>query len=507
MTSDRTHMSGFDRALIALMMGLGAALLSVRLGWQDYWWDEHVTLMFTRAGWYELMIQHWGTDTHRPVYYALQKLWNGVFGESTVAVRSLPIALTVMIVPFFFLTARRIAPGPLAAITIILLISAPMFVDQGREVRMYCLANLALAIALWLAVTLASRARAEMQGGAPAPAPVGLWAGFAAALAAAFYAQAMGLFVTALFGFWILICVALRILPLRFLWQALAALVFYIVLIIPALVPFFEHLTGTVGGSFWVPEPSVGYIYKQTAAAYPYPKWTKPVVALMILWGLWSLRGKPHIAWLLGMMVIGLPTLVLIVSFFKPLYMARVIAWGSFVSVLVLAAGLAPLRAPLRWGGVAFLVIAQLVAFRDFLPPEPERTPERDIAARMQDFDPQSDVLILGYQMMEPALRWHVPQAFDGAAYGFIYGDRNRNVIDAALRSVFVKRADAGRIDPQGKRLFVVYEDPVPAGRQAGPQDMVTGALDTVIGDRALLRSATSGRIRLDVYDLSRPAP
>ncbi|WP_299733762.1 hypothetical protein [uncultured Tateyamaria sp.] len=507
MTSYRTHVSGFEWALVALMMGLGAALLSFRLGWQDYWWDEHVTLMFTRAGWHELMIQHWGTDTHRPVYYGLQKLWNGAFGESTAAVRSLPIAITVLIVPFFFLTARRIAAGPLAAITVILLISAPMFVDQGREVRMYCLANLALAVALWLAVILASRARAGMQEGAHTPAPVGLWAGFAAALAAAFYAQAMGLFVAALFGFWILICVALRVLPSRFLWQSLAALILYFILIIPALVPFFEHLTGTVGGSFWVPEPTPRFIYTQTAAAYPYPKWTKPIVALMILWGLWSLRGRPHIAWLLGMMVIGLPTLVLIVSFFKPLYLARVIAWGSIVSVLVLAAGLAPLRAPLRWGGVAFLVIAQLFAFRDFLPPEPERVPERDIADQMQDFDPAADVLVLGYQMMEPALRWHAPQAFDGAAYGFIYGDRNRNVIDAALRSVFVPRAEAGGIDPQGERLFVVYEDPVPAGRKAGPEDLVSDALEAVIGDRPLLRSFATQRIRLDVYDLSRPAP
>ena len=491
--------------IIVAAMALGAALLSIRLGWQDYWWDEHVTLMFTRAGWYELLIQHWGTDTHRPVYYALQKLWNGVFGESTVAVRSLPIALSVLMVPFFYLAARRIAHAPMALITVILLISAPMFVSQGREVRMYCLANLAMAIALWCAVVLADRARRRMRGQAAesGPADRWLWIGFAAALAAAFYAQALGLFVMALFGTWILICVGLGILPLRFLWQALAALVLYIVLILPALYPFFVHATGTVGSNFWVPEPSVGYVYDQTMAAYPYPKWSKPVVALMILWGLWSLRDRPHFAWLLGIMVIGLPLLVLGVSFFKPLYMARVIAWGSIVSVLVLAAGLAPLRPLLRWGGVAFLVGAQLLAFREFLPPAPERTAERTLAAEMQDFDPATDTLVLGYQMLEPALRWHVPQAFDGAAYGFIYADHNRNVIDAAMRSTFVPRAEANRIDlPSTGALYMVREATLSPARRVAPEDDVAEALAHVVGERIPQRTVTAGRLRLDIYDL-----
>ena len=497
-----------DGVIILAVMALGAGLLSIRLGWQDYWWDEHVTLMFTRAGWYELMVEHWGTDTHRPVYYGLQKAWNALFGDSTAAVRSLPIALSLLLVPLFYLTARRIAPGPFAAIAIILLISAPMFVYQGREVRMYCLANLAMAAALWCAVVLANRARRRMRGGADTSPDAGpsdrwLWAGVAAALALAFYAQALGLFVMTLFGLWILICVGLGVLPLRFLWQGLAAFAFYVLLILPALYPFFIHATGTVGGSFWVPEPSVRFIYDQTAAAYPYPKWSKPVVALMILWGLWSLRDRPHLAWLMGCMVIGLPLLVLGISFFKPLYLARVIAWGSIVSVLVLAAGLVRLPPVLRWGGVAFLVVNQLLAFQTFLPPAPERTPERQIAAELQDFDPGRDVLILGYQMLEPALRWHAPQAFEGAAYGFIYADHNRNVIDAAMRSAFVPRADAEQIAlPQTGTLYVVREAELDPSRQVASEDDVTAALGVVTKGLDVARSVTAGPLQLDLYDL-----
>lgn len=496
---------GREWLFVALCAVLGAALLSIRLSWQDYWWDEHVTLMFTRMGWRELMVDHWGTDTHRPVYYGLQKLWNTVFGESTVAVRSLAIALGVLMVPVFYLVARQIASSPMALIAVVLLISAPMFVYQGREVRMYSLANLALAGALWCAVVLANRARRDMQGASmhAGVADLWLWVGFATALALAFYAQALGIFVMTLFGMWILICVAFGILPLSMLWRALAALTLYILLILPALFPFFAHATGTIGETFWVPEPSASYIYGQTAAAYPYPKWSKPVVALMILWGLWSLRDRPHIAWLTGIMIIGLPLLVLGVSFFKPLYITRVIAWGSLVSVLVLAAGLVSLKPVLRWSGVVFLVVMQLMAFRDFLPTTPEQTDERQIAAQMQDFDPAQDVLILASQMLEPALRWHVPQALDGAAYGFIRGDDTNNVVGGALRSRFVPRADADEIALDGAgRLFVLSEPGKRRGRSEGSGDGVEPALRVVTQGRALERSLRVGVLQLDVYAL-----
>lgn len=85
------------------------------------------------------------------------------------------------------------------------------------------------------------------------------------------------------------------------------------------------------------------------AAAYPYPVWGKVIVALLLLWGLWSLRKTPDTGLLLALMMIGLPLVVLAVSFIKPIYMERVIAWGSIVSVLVLAAGLANMRPALRW--------------------------------------------------------------------------------------------------------------------------------------------------------------
>lgn len=480
-------------------MALGAAVLGFRSGWQDYWWDEHVTLMFTQSGWRELMVDYWGLDTHRPVYYGLQKAWNNVFGTGVANVRALPIVVTLLLVPLFYLTARRIRRGPFAVLTVLLLITAPMFVHQGREIRMYCLLNLALSIALLLAVTLAAAARQdepESRGRTMA-----LWAGFAASLAFAFYTQAVAIFVALLFGVWILLAVGLGLLPRRFLMQALAASGLYIILIIPALLPFLSHFGGTLGEAFWVPEPTASYIYGQTTAAWPYPKWTKPVIGLLLLWGLWSAgRRAPWTGLLLALLIFGLPLLVYLISFAKPIFMTRVIAWAGIVSVLPLAYGLATFPPILRWGGLAFVVAAQVIWLFGFYPSEPERSPFATFAGPFADFDPQTDIFVLGAQGREPPLRWYYPDLFKGASYAFLNGDRQHNVIDPAFRSRFVMRSEAGTLDMDGDRLFLFqeteFEKPVPE------EDRVTAALETITRDLKLEQTVTEGRYRLDIYDL-----
>jgi uncharacterized membrane protein len=258
--------------------------------------------MFTRVGWRELLIDYWGVDTHRPVYYALQKGWNGLFGESVAAVRALPVVLTLLTVPVFFGIARQIDQGPIAALTVLLLVSTPAFVYQGREIRMYCLLNLALSVSLLLLMILATRARSEQSGISRKTALQ--WAGVSIALAVAFYAHAITAFVAVLLGLWIFLAVVFRLLPLSFLWQALIAGGLWGLLIAPALLPFFMHLGGTLGESFWIPDPSVEFIYGQTAAIYAYPKWGKLLVAILFLWGLWTLRRKPLFGLLLAIIVI-----------------------------------------------------------------------------------------------------------------------------------------------------------------------------------------------------------
>lgn len=481
---------------------LGAGVLAFRLGWQDYWWDEHVTLMFTRVSWRELMVDYWDLDTHRPVYYGLQKAWIGIFGEEVAAVRALPAVLMLMSVPFIWLTARHAAPGSkgrtLAAMAALILVCSPMFVYQGRELRMYALMNLGLSIGLWLMVRLAA---AERDPKVALTHPILSWAGLAAAMALAFYAHSIALLSAVLFGLWVVLATVLRLLPPRFLVRALPAGLLYGVLILPGLWPFLSHTSNTLGtGNFWLPELSLRYVYEQVATAYGYPKWTKPLVAILLIWGLWSLRRQPHLALLVVIYVVGLPALILAISVFKPIFMTKVIAWGSIVAVIPLAAGLMALRpAVVRWAAFGALMGAQVVALAGVYPSMPERDPFADLAPVFSTFDPTRDTLILDNQArMEPPLRWSAPQLFEGRAYGFSPRDWDRNVIDRAFRSEFVLRSEAGGIEPGSGRLFVVSEpDPAPA---RAPEDDVAAALAIVTAGRTPSESVESPRYRVDVY-------
>ncbi|MEP3635618.1 MAG: glycosyltransferase family 39 protein [Paracoccaceae bacterium] len=500
--SSAKPISASDRAVLAAALVLGAGVLWFRLGWQSFWWDEHVTLMFTRLDWAALMVEHWGLDTHRPVYYGLQKLWIGLVGDNVAAVRSLQVVLILPVIAIFFAIGRRIGGPQMGWIAALLIGSAPMFLYQGRELRMYALVSLLLALALWIAVVLANRARA----GEAHKSTIPLWIAFTVLMAAAFYTQALAAFVALLFGLWILICCAFGILPLRFLGQALLAGVLYLVLLIPALQPFFAHATGTIGSNFWLPEPSLSYVYAQMATAYAYPKLMKPVIGLMLIWGFWSLRDRPHVFWLCVLMVIGLPALVIGISFWKPIFMAKVVAWGSLVSIFVLAAGLMALPRIARWGGVLVILVSQLMAAWSFYPAAPEQDPLAEIAAGLEGFDPSQDILVLGNQMQEPALRWYAPDVFAaGRIYGFTYGDWTQNVIDAALASTHVMRADAAPFAAtdysEEARLWVFSE--TTRNPRGAPEDDTDGALQTLIQGRQASTSLRAGRFALHVYPLN----
>lgn len=481
-------------------MAFGALSLGFRLGWQDLWWDEEVTLMFSRMDWRELMIEHWGLDTHRPVYYALQKLWNGIAGENMLALRALPALITLLIVPVFYRIGREIGGRPMAALAALLLATAPMFVYQGRELRMYCLLNLCLALSLFFAIRLARNALAERDG-QRVTGNATLVLGFSLSLSLAFYAQAVAVVVAVLYALWVGLALGLGLLPLRFLRVALAGAALFVLFSIPAIVPFVSHYTGTVGQTFWIPDPTPRFLYDQTLGAFPYPKWTKPPVYLLMLWGgfcLW--RRRPDTALLLVLVLVGLPALVYLISLSKPLYLTRVIAWSGFVSVLLLAGGLSGLPPLWRWTGAALVVAAQIAHLVSFYPHEPEISRFAALSESLDAFDPATDVLVLDNQRDEPGLRWYHPNLFEGRVYAFLTGDHRQNVIDAAFRSTFVARAAAARIPLVGERLFVLRN--IGKGRPVAPEDRVDAAIATVIGGRIPLESVQSDSLRVEIYAL-----
>ncbi|MEM9435407.1 MAG: hypothetical protein AAGA15_00080 [Pseudomonadota bacterium] len=485
---------------LALLAGLalGATVLAFRLGWQEYWWDEHVTLMFTRVDWSNLMIDYWDLDTHRPVYYGLQKVWNGFFGESIAATRALPGALMLGAAVAIYFAARAITPGSYALTTLLIFVTSPMFVYQGREIRGYGLMNLGLTLALVCLVLVFQRVERRPS---PDRAEILLWVGFAASMALAFYANSAAIFVAATLGLWILAMTFIGGVARRFLWGGLAAGGLFTLLIMPALIPFFSHLTGTLGDTFWVPQTSFGWIYGQTLRVYSYPQWIKLPMALLMLWGAWSLRRRPRELSLILAVVVGFPTLVLVLSFLKPLFIARVIAWSGLGASLLVAAGLLALRGRgLRAAGIALISAAHIGALANFYPERRETPPYLAFAPILDGFNPTSDRLILGARIMEPALRWYYPDLMGGEVLAFNYSDSQQNVIDDAFVSRFVPRAAARRlaIEHRGERLFVLRERE-PRFRVA-PGGGTDAALTRLTKGRPHLLREDAGHLRLDIY-------
>ncbi len=492
-------MSGVDRGIILLAMALGALSLGFRLGWQEYWWDEEVTLMFTRMSWHELLIEYWGLDTHRPLYYALQKGWNGIFGESMVAVRSLPIVIALLIVPVFFLISREVNDRTTAALCVLFLVTSPTFVHLGREVRMYGLLTLAISTASLFAIRLARTVK-ESEEGRMKPCQRALVLGLSVSLALAFYAQAIAILLPFLFAAWGVLAVVLRLLPPRFMWFFLPTSGLYLLMILPGLMPLLEHSSNTIGDRFWIPEPTLRFAYGQITHIYPYPKWLKPVMALMLIWGVWALRRKPLPGLLLILLVMGFPLLLILVSFFKPVFMHRVVSWTSVLSVLILAAGLAQMGPRFRSLGVLIVLAAHAGATWNVYPREPQISPLAPFAETLASFDPGRDLLVLGDTDLEPRLRWNRPTLFDGNVYAFLSSEEHRRVIDPAFRAKLVLATQPEDVDGKGDRLFLLRDikarqDPVTASR-------LDAAFATVIADRRLVETYRSGPLQLDIYTL-----
>lgn len=477
-----------------MALGLGVLVLGFRLGWQDYWWDEDDTLMFTRLGWRELMVDYWGLDTHRPFYYALQKAWIDLFGESIVAVRALPVLLALLTVPVLFRIAREIEIGPLAAVTVLLVISAPMFVHYGREVRMYSLLTLCLSMAVLYALRLARQAQAGT-------VKTGAIVLFAMSLAAAFYAQALTIIAAVIFALWGLFILLSGIVPKWFLTVLVKSSVLYIVLILPALFPFFQHLDSTLGEGFWIPEPTFSHLYTEMKATYAYPNVTKIGALVLLVLGFWSLRSRPLAFSLLVMVVIGFPTLVFLVSLYKPVFLSRVIAWTSVIAIIVMAAGALSLPGHWKWAAVLFLVAAQAGNLARYYPAEREESVYAAFAPVLKDFDPERMVLVLATQRLEPALHWYYPDLQWQSVFGFREGDRIVDVFHPIYRSTFVPRSEAQSIPQQGKVLIVLRR--IQKSKFIDDEDRVDSAVVTVISERKVTNSIITDDLRLDVF----PAP
>lgn len=491
-----------DPPLHALGEGVALGLLTVvafgvlmfRAANPAYWFDEHVTLAFTQESWGALVGPLWGVDTHRPWFYALQKAWIDSVGSDRGSVRALNAGLGALCVPLIYGIGRRLAGREVGWYAAVFLILSPLFVLQSRELRMYPLLNLSILVATYMLLVTIARARAGQAGG-------WRWVAFALAAASAFYAQATGILYPVLATFAVLLALGAGAVPVAVLRGYVGALVLYVVLILPGLWPMVFHVQTTLL-EFWIPAPTLGWVYSQLAGAYPYLFWAKPIILALLLLGFWGLRRNSLALILLAVIVVGQPLVIWGLSYIKPVLIVRVIAWPTVFAAILLAVAVA--RLPLRLRLIAVLAVLgmQGASLPPLYPAARQQTEIDRLAPEFARFDPARDMLILGVQGFEPNLRWNHPALLGAEMRAFTHGDRHVS-FEPLFRAWHVTRADAAAITVDKPRFWVLSEItplfPIP------PEDDVIGALDAVRAKGRLVTRIEEGATLLEIYDTLPP--
>ncbi|MFN3937456.1 MAG: hypothetical protein ACK4KW_07730 [Gemmobacter sp.] len=468
-------------------MAAALAVASWRIGYPALWVDEHVSLAFTQESWRDLAGRLWSVDTHRPVYYGLLKAWIEAVGTDRALMRLLGAVLAALAVGAVWAIGRVLGGARVGLLAAALSVCSPMAVAQARDLRMYPLSTLAILVAI-LAIALILR-RGPTRG---------RWILFAVAAALAFHAQAVGVLLVPVAGSVVVGLAVSGLVPRVLVGQFLMAAALWLLLILPGLVPMVAHTRDTLA-DFWIPEPSPGWVWSQIAGAYPYPAVAKPFVLAALVGGFVALwRADRRAFWLLLAMVAGMPLLLWVLSYLRPVLIVRVFVWTTLVAAVVMAFGLAALRPVLRHAALAGLVGLQLVALRPLYPAERQFTDLDRLAPALRGFDTARDVMILELAAFEPNLRWNHPTLRAADLRTFSHGDR-RDPFAALLWSDHRNRSEAAGMPLGTGRVWLISETepmfPVPES------DSVVPALDAIRARARPVHRESHGRVALEILE------
>lgn len=126
---------------ITLLVGLTLVALALRLyklGYQDYWDDEILTLLAPRPPAHVILLSLETYTIHPPLYYILVHFWM-VFGSDIITIRLLSVLMGTASVPLIYLVGRKLISQPVALAAAALLTISPAHVFYSQQARIYVL--------------------------------------------------------------------------------------------------------------------------------------------------------------------------------------------------------------------------------------------------------------------------------------------------------------------------------------------------------------------------------
>jgi len=347
---------------------LGALLRFYNIGLQPLWIDEAFSFRFSQFP----LSQLWGAEAvnepNPPLYYTLLKIWIFLFGDSEIALRSLPAFFGVLTIPLLYFIGRTLGDHKLGIIAATLLAFSPINIQYSQETRAYTL--------LTVSVTLAILGLAKLsQNPEGSKVPIGkvliqdlfskdsakiknqvnldiyiAWFSYVFGLCLAFYAHSTAVFLILITNIFALIY-WINSLSFNKIFVKNWIVVNTFILVIWAW--WLTVVLRQTGANSWIPfttftdslsvlssvliEPSREQDYVLQIFKYTL------FLCLLIL-GLWKWRNNLKIFTLVNLFLIGFPFLCFIVSFSRPLFIPRVFLWTTVPFYLLIASGISAFR-------------------------------------------------------------------------------------------------------------------------------------------------------------------
>ena len=482
---------------VATLLGI-----AVRCVWLDHprlWMDELTSVLYTRESWSSLLGPMGRVDVHPPLYYLLQKAWL-IFGDSPLAMRSLPALLGSACIPLLYLIGRRVIGVRVGIVAALLMTTAPLHVEQARQLRMYSLLTLAALIAIAGLVHAMSAWDRDQQLGSMRRRGAA-WIVYAAGSILAFYAHSTAVLLPLVV---MLVVTGMRLsgfaTPSDFRGCVWASAVIALG-VAPWMFVLHGHVMDTLS-EFWIPAPTLGYVLGRFSGLLPYPRPVKVLFMLLCLSGVWALRRRPSSLWTIGGISAGQPLAMWALSYVRPILLIRAMVWPTALLLLLPAAALARFQRGI-WvaGAVGIFVLVQAMALQPHYPREIQKTEYADICGPLRDFNPSTDRLVLAFQMLENGIRFEAPKPFDeSTVIALNYGDR-RELLRDLFRSKHVMRVQlAESVRGAGRVWFLTEISPkFPIANDAD----VRPSIEAVAGLGRRIGYWESGNLALTLIDMS----
>ncbi len=124
---------------LLLIVCLGAVIRFATLGTQDFWLDEHATLIVIAQGPLDLLKAVQLGESNPALYYVIAGAWERVFGDSEVGIRSLSAVAGIAAIPVLYAATKALYTRRAGLVAASLAATNPLLIWYSQETRNYSL--------------------------------------------------------------------------------------------------------------------------------------------------------------------------------------------------------------------------------------------------------------------------------------------------------------------------------------------------------------------------------